>query len=483
MTQNEIILVAAFAITIYFALRWRIQLRDVNKKFEKIIDVDSEREKIVKEIETLKIDADSEQDKIVKEIETLKSERQNFQNEFKDKKNKLVQKYEEANQKYKSLLREINLLEENLEMMDCGVYKPHFDFTDSEQYRRQLENLRDREKILIKDDRAVRCSTEWTVGGSKIEGKKMTKQTHKLMLRAFNGECDAALAKVRWDNIQKMEERVRKAVEAINKSAEVNQSHITQEYLALKIDELRLTYELQEKIKQEKDEQKKIQEEMREEEKARREMEKAKIEAEKEELRYQKALDKAREEVAKAKGEKLDELNQKIALLESELTKAHEQKERAVSQAQLTKSGHVYIISNIGSFGESVYKIGMTRRLEPMDRVKELGDASVPFEFDVHAMIYSENAPELERRLQNEFAGRRLNLVNPRKEFFNVSLDEIESWSAKEKFPIQLSKIAEARAYRESMAIREKGDAEKVGHEIEKQHEKEEKLFDEEDEE
>jgi len=245
----------------------------------------------------------------------------------------------------------------------------------------------------------------------------------------------------------------------------------------LKINELRLTYELQEKIKQEKDEQKKIQDEMREEEKARRELERAKSEAEREEQRSQRALEKAREDILKAKGERFEELTKRISLLEADLIKAQEQKERAISQAQITKSGHVYIISNIGSFGENMYKIGMTRRLEPMDRVKELGDASVPFEFDVHAMVYSENAPELERRLQTEFAGRRVNLVNPRKEYFYVSLDEIEEWSRKERFQIQLTKVAEARAFRESRAIREKGKAEEAGIALEKEHLKEEKLF------
>ena len=135
---------------------------------------------------------------------------------------------------------------------------------------------------------------------------------------------------------------------------------------------------------------------MREEEKAQREIEKARKDAEEEEERNGKALQKARAEIENAKGKELERLTEKIKILEENLQKAHELKERAISRAQLTKSGHVYIISNIGSFGDSVYKIGMTRRLEPIDRIDELGDASVPFDFDVHGLIYSENAPELE---------------------------------------------------------------------------------------
>ncbi|AVQ10754.1 PF13250 domain protein [Leptospira santarosai] len=122
--------------------------------------------------------------------------------------------------------------------------------------------------------------------------------------------------------------------------------------------------------------------------------------------------------------------------------------------AQQTKAGHVYVISNIGSFGESVFKVGMTRRLDPMDRVKELGDASVPFEFDVHAIVYSENAPELEKLLHRDFEHKRLNLVNNRKEFFEIALDEIEQIVKKHKGDVQFTKAAEAREYRESMKIK-----------------------------
>ena len=153
-------------------------------------------------------------------------------------------------------------------------------------------------------------------------------------------------------------------------------------------------------------------------------------------------------------GEKLDELNSQIAQLEQNLKEAHEAKERAISRAQETKSGHVYIISNLGSFGENVYKIGMTRRLEPLDRVKELGDASVPFTFDLHAMIFSENAPELESLLHKEFDDRRINKVNYRKEYFRVSLDEIEQVIIdKYDKEVDFIKVIEAQQFRETKSI------------------------------
>ena len=130
-------------------------------------------------------------------------------------------------------------------------------------------------------------------------------------------------------------------------------------------------------------------------------------------------------------------------------------KERAISMAQQTKIGNVYIISNIGSFGENIFKIGMTRRLEPMDRIRELGDASVPFDFDVHAMIYSDDAPSLEKKLQDHFENTRINLVNDRKEFFKVSIEEIKKFAVENNVTVIISELAEAREYNESKAIRE----------------------------
>ncbi len=427
-------------ILLFLFIRSHTALSNLKAKYGQIIDVDAERAKIQQE------------------IASLTAERDKVKSDFHNKKDKLKEDYDKAHVVFERLQREISLLEESLEMIEFGLYKPHFDFDTPEVYRGLLENLREIEKTLIREGRAVVCDTQWTVSGSEAEGRKMTKQTHKLMLRAFNGECDAALAKVRWDNILKIEERINKAFQTINSSAEVNRSHITKEYFDYRIKELRLAFEYQEKLKREKEEQRRIQEEMREEDRARREIERAKEEAEKEAARYLKALEKAREDVGKATGEKLDTMNERIAQLEGQLKAAQELREKAISRAQITKSGHVYVISNIGSFGESVYKIGMTRRLEPTDRIRELGDASVPFNFDIHAMVYSDNAPELELKIHQQFETRRINLVNQRREFYDITLDEIEEWAKEQNIELRLTKIAEAREYRETLAIRAKGE-------------------------
>jgi len=138
-------------------------------------------------------------------------------------------------------------------------------------------------------------------------------------------------------------------------------------------------------------------------------------------------LEKAREELSKSTEEDRQMAEAKIADLEKQIAEAAEKEERAKSMAETTRRGHVYVISNIGSFGEDVFKIGLTRRLEPLDRVKELGDASVPFPFDVHAIIYAENAPALETDLHRRFTHKRVNAVNLRKEFFRVDLNSIKN--------------------------------------------------------
>jgi hypothetical protein len=346
-------------------------------------------------------------------------------------------------------------LEENLEDISFGLYKPHYDFETSGAYKAKLDEIYERQKQLVRAEKAIRAGAAWSVGGSRKEGMRMQKQYSKLLLRAFNGESDAAIARVAWNNVTRMEERVTKAFSAINELGGVMQISITPEYLDLRLQELRLSYELEEKKHAEAEEQRHIKEQMRDEEKALREAERAKQEAEAEEARYQKALEKARAELAKAKGDALTELNSKIEQLNQALQKAKDMKDKATTMAQLTRSGHVYVISNVGSFGDGVFKIGMTRRLEPMDRVHELGDASVPFAFDVHAMVFSEDAPTLECSFHERFEPQRVNLVNARKEFFAVTLADLEAFVKEKNLKIELTKIAEAKEYRQSIALRE----------------------------
>ena len=273
------------------------------------------------------------------------------------------------------------------------------------------------------------------------------------MSRAFNGECDSIIPKVKYNNITSIENRIRSAYNAINKLGESQNCQITWEYLNLKVDELCLVHEYQEKLQFEKEEQRRVREQIREEQRAQRELEKAQQDAEKEEERYQKALDKARQEIEKSTGEKQDKLQLEVERLNALLLEAQANKERAMSRAQMTRSGHVYIISNIGSFGENVYKVGMTRRLEPTDRIRELSGPSVPFTFDIHAMIYSEDAPGLENQLHRLLENRSVNRINARKEFFDVSLAEIEAIVRKHNVEAEFIRIPPAEEFRKTQTI------------------------------
>jgi peptidoglycan hydrolase CwlO-like protein len=401
------------------------------------------------------IDIDTEIEKRKEQIEQIQSETGFLKKDHNDTMASLNERYTKAKGVFDELQRELALTEETLEIQSYGLYKPHYDFATSDQYKFRLEECYEKQKYLIKQSLAIISRKQWTVDGSKREGEKMIKQHSKLMLRAFNGECDSAIAKVRWNNITAMEERIMSTYDAINKLGAVNLIEITPEYRASKLEELRLLYEYEWKLHNDKEKQREEQERIRDEERAQREFEKQQREAEDEEKRYQKALDQVKIELESAKGKEVEELNAKIQTLEQQLKTAQETKERAISRAQLTRSGYVYVISNIGSFGEDIYKIGMTRRLEPMDRVRELGDASVPFQFDVHAMVYSEDAPELERKLHEYFDMRQINLVNDRKEFFKISIDEVEAFARTNKLDITVIKLPEAREYRQSLALRE----------------------------
>jgi hypothetical protein len=369
---------------------------------------------------------------------------------------KLNKAYQDALETYTRLRKEISLFENKLDLIEYGVYEPIFDFEKSDEYRQEQKKIIDLQKEMISSEKAAICKTKWTIDGSAAKGRANTKRYIKLTLRAFNGECESLIAKVKWNNVNQMKERIKKSFETINKIGESETVTIQKEYLDLKLKELQLEYEYQLKKQREKDELRAAQEALREEEKAIREFEQAQKEAEKDEANYQKALDKARKDVEQATGDKHDKLLAQIKKLEQELQEAHDRKERALSMAQQTKRGHVYIISNIGSFGDQVYKIGMTRRLEPEDRIKELGDASVPFSFDIHAMIFSEDAPNLESQLHKAFANQKVNMLNYRKEFFKVTLNDIEMKVKEIGLETEFIRIPEAMEYRETLAILEK---------------------------
>lgn len=318
----------------------------------------------------------------------------------------------------------------------------NYEFTDA---GRELQKARELTKSLINTSKAASCDY--------VEPNRRNTAI-KFVLDAFNGKVDSTLSKIKHNNYGKLSQEIKDAFQLVNYNGSAFRSaKITDIYLQARLNELKWGVAVNEIMLEEKEEQRRIKEQLREEEKARREYERAIKEAEKEEKTIQQAIDKATKELMLAGEEQRLALEQKLADLQIKFEEAEAKNQRAISMAQQTRSGHVYVISNIGSFGEDVYKIGMTRRLEPLDRVRELGDASVPFAFDVHAMIYSDDAPSLENHLHKVFNEKQVNKVNSRKEFFNVGIKDIKSTVANMNIDAHWTMFADAKEYRESLAI------------------------------
>lgn len=277
----------------------------------------------------------------------------------------------------------------------------------------------------------------------------------KLLLRAYNAECDDAVEHVRFNNIEASEKKIQTSAEAISKLGRIMDISITNQYVSLKVEELRLMHEYQVKKQEEKEEAREARQRQREEAKVAKELEEARRKLEKEQNHYQNALQRLDAQIALSSEKDRIVLEEKRKELVSQLEVIDGEMKAVDYRAANLRAGYVYIISNIGAFGENIYKIGMTRRLEPMDRVDELGDASVPFNFDVHAMIFTDDAPRLEAALHNAFSDRKVNFINQRREFFNVSLDEIKR-VVKDNYDktVEFVDIAPAEQYRESLKIR-----------------------------
>ena len=349
---------------------------------------------------------------------------------------------------------EIIVFDDEILYQEFGFYSPKYNFENSQVYKAQLDQIRARQKQLAKEKRATVHFDGWELNGSKAEGRKMNNDNIKMTLYSFNTDCDNAISKAKFNNIESIEKRIRNSFAKLNKMNAKNRIEITGEYLDLKLTELYLAYEYEQMKEEEREEQRRIKEEMREEQKALKEIEALKKKIEKEEKHFMQEINSLKLRLDSTSDDEKAAIQHKILELEAKLALVEKDKEDVLNREQNTRAGYVYIISNIGSFGEDVYKIGMTRRLEPMDRVKELGDASVPFTFDVHAMIFSEDAPTLENALHKAFHQRRLNKVNERKEFFRVTLDEIaDVVTNNHNKVVEFTKLAEAEHYRETLML------------------------------
>ncbi|MCZ2722973.1 DUF4041 domain-containing protein [Marinomonas sp. 15G1-11] len=315
-------------------------------------------------------------------------------------------------EQYQSKIKASNI---SVGTVDNVVYERRHKPQDLPILEEKLEQAICTSKSMIKNKTAAICGLgDFTVNDRKAAAKTMVNREIKLRLRCFDNEVSSAMTLADWNNINRLNERVNLAFEEINQRGRMMKIELSEKYLKARLDELNLSYE----VSQLKND---IREEEREEQRIQRE-------TEREESRLKASSEKAiadRERMQKLVEQeltKLDYLNEEqralLAEHQEELDILKQKEVRATSMAQITRAGFVYVISNPMSFGEGVIKIGMTRRLDPNERVHELGDASVPDTFDVHAYFFCEDAPALEKYLHKTFSEKQVNLVNSRREFF-----------------------------------------------------------------
>jgi hypothetical protein len=299
-------------------------------------------------------------------------------------------------------------LDDQRVLQDVGIYRYHHPLEDAAQYRDALAELEDRIDSIIKAGKPVLAADLFTFDGSLAKGRRMVADLSKLMLRAYNAEADNCVRSLRAGNISTARKRLEAAVAAIEKLGVIMDMRINPDYHSLRIQELELTADYQMKVQEERERAREERERLREQRRAEQELAAEKERLEKEKAHYLSAMETLR---AKGDDAAADELAQRL----DQINSAIEQNDYRIANI---RAGYVYVISNVGAFGPNVVKIGMTRRLEPRDRVRELGDASVPFPYDVHALFFSDDAITLEAELHRAFADQRVNFVNARREFF-----------------------------------------------------------------
>ncbi|OBT13495.1 ATPase [Vibrio sp. UCD-FRSSP16_10] len=392
--------------------------REINSIFEKKkkynIELGSLSDKLkeVKKQTSDLIKIEKERTKIVNSYEKAKSD---------------LSKMRDTKIELNSVMSKLDLYSRIDEFTSVGHFEtPNYLYNTSDRYAFEIKDIREKQKAMIKGGSAIIVPRESYLTGDSSIVDSIYKGQVKLMLSAFNIECDYLIGSVTPAKIERTLEQITNKASSIEKMPSTLECTFNLEYLELKLKECKLQYEYGLLKEEESIEQRLIKEQIREEQKVVREQEMQIAEAKKEEALYRKLLDSAQKKLSTSSDKERMVMEQKISILEDQLKEAEEKEKRALSMAQQTKKGHVYVISNIGSFGEKIYKIGLTRRLDPQDRIKELGNASVPFPFDVHAMIYSDDAPALEAELHRAFAAYRVNAVNLRKEFFNIDINRIK---------------------------------------------------------
>jgi len=386
-----------------------------------------------------------------KEIPILEKKRDNINSEINQANDLYTKRLAEIKEKENQIIQ----LDDEILYQSFGFYNPRYNFEHSFEYKNRLDELRTQQKQVVINHSATYYNENWLVNGSARAGKKLANENVKMIVRAFNHECDAAIYKVKFNNIEAIEKRIRISYNILNKMHETLEISITEQYLNLKIQELYLVYEYECKREEEREIIRCHREEERENKAFLKEVAEKQKKLNKEELHYIKMINELKNKFESAHESQKDNYEKRIKDLEEQLARIADERADIDYRLKYTGAGYVYIISNVGSFGENIYKIGVTRRLDPMERIRELGRASVPFGFDVHALIFSKNAYQLESSIHKTFDNNKVNQINLRKEFFQVSLNEIESAIRKNHdSTVEFIKVPEAEEYRKSLAMK-----------------------------
>ena len=426
---------------------------EANIKSEEIINQGRQKLANIEEI--------SKKGKYINEVQEIKSEYEKISKKVSSQEKKLT--------KAKSIYNRIQYILEKFEEREITyISKEEFEVNESEyseypelnptvQLKLNSMDLKELRKAFNENEKAIKQTLE------RYESRYTTKTNatiYKLMVIALKAEQQNILYNLKYDKLEKSIEDVKKLTDKYMKIAmDGNQSIVSTmrkfigeiEYLFIKSVEIEYQYYVQ-KEKQ-REEQAKLREQMKQEAEEKKLLEQQKKQIEKEEGKYQTEIEKVEEIINSTEDEeKLNKLQEKIEELKNQLKLVNEKKEE-ITKLQNGKAGYVYVISNLGSFGDRVFKIGMTRRLNPIDRINELSGASVPFTFDVHSFIFSDDAVGLEQKMHEILNDNRVNKINLRKEFFNISIDELEKIVQDIDPSAEFNKTMVAEQYRQSLSI------------------------------
>jgi F0F1-type ATP synthase membrane subunit b/b' len=402
----------------------------------------------------------SKKSQYLKEVEDIKTEYEKISKQI-DSQHKKLSKIKTI---YKSMEHSINCYYDDFVSVEhLKLPKQDMDFTEELAPTVTLKlhsmDIKDLRKAYNDNGKLITDTL------AKYESRYTTKANaaiYKLMVIALKAELQNILYNLKYDKLDKSIGYIKETTQKyLTVASDGNQSiagtmvKFIGEIEFLFINALKIEYEYYVKKEREKAEQAAIRAQMRQEAEEQKALEQQRKQVEMEEAKYKAEITKVQEMLTSAEDDdKIKQLMAKIAELENQLDLVEHQKEDIIN-LQNGKAGHVYIISNVGSFGKNVFKIGMTRRLDPLDRVKELGDASVPFPFDIHSFIFSEDAVDLENRLHASLEQRRVNKINLRKEFFNVSLDELENLVLDIDPSAEFNRTMLAEEYKQTQTINE----------------------------